>query len=405
MRLILFSVEAPSDVAAFAHTSKNMLALAIDADLMARWLLKYRQASGGAHALSIAARKGRGDVMIRLLTLNGGVSATEAVFDKDPDIVVGQTCNDHPTPLQLAIKHDLRDAVEFLWCRCSNVRSDKQQAKVAFYEAAEYGRAECLEILLSCTPPTPPFLYPTANKSTINGMLRSAALFANSVRVVQIFLAAGGSCTSLTEPTHMHSNGSSAALHFACVMFGRLGEEESRRAIVRELLHAPGGMSVLDVQDSLGYTPLALAALHGSAGCVDELLRAGAQVIGVRDSIRGRTPLHLAVCSASVNGTESRCRILRELLAAPDGLSVLDALDRGGNAALHRAAMNGQAGCCEILLEAGSQSLHVRNRQGFTPFQLACRKSVDPEVQEVLLRYGAFPEYCDECSDSDDDWC
>lgn len=124
-----------------------------DPELMARWLRMYRQPDGKALFLAARLRKQGSKVMLQLL--RKGVSATEVT-----DAYTRQS------PLQLAVRHDLRGVVEFLWQR-DDVRSPHhlEAATKALILASSFGHVACIRELLH--PPSPL----TANTRTSNGRL------------------------------------------------------------------------------------------------------------------------------------------------------------------------------------------------------------------------------------------
>lgn len=106
-----------------------------------QWLFKHKK--GRSEALSIsAARMKREGVMLSLLKM--GLSAIEP-------------CGDYGhSPLELACRQNFHHVVKWLFAR-EDVRSTETQqitdAVDALFIAAEWGAAECLQIML--TPPSP----------------------------------------------------------------------------------------------------------------------------------------------------------------------------------------------------------------------------------------------------------
>lgn len=90
----------------------------------------------------------------------------------------------------------------------------------------------------------------------------------SSVEVTKVLLLYGADPNIKTSV----GEGGFSPLHFAAAP----GNDESRRAVVRALLEAG---AAVDVVSADGLTPLRLACLNASVGCVEELLRWGADDI------------------------------------------------------------------------------------------------------------------------------
>lgn len=111
--------------------------------------------------------------------------------------------------------------------------------------------------------------------------------------------------------------------------------------LVRCILIASRDFEV-DLQDSLGNTPLLLAAKYGYELCVIELLKSGADTSTA--DFQGTTALHWA----AGNGHEPIVQLLYD-----NGASI-DTKDKNGWKPLHRAAYNGHTNVVRLLLDLGA---------------------------------------------------
>lgn len=165
-----------------------------------------------------------------------------------------------------------------------------------------------------------------------------------------------------------------------------------RRPEIMEVLLDPPSPLIGDVE-RLSYA-LHFAVYHPECKAVELLLEAGAsltyrsynrfEALGAGGD--GRTALH--ICCRGIRDSK-RVVVLRRLLAAPQALSMLDANDNLGNAALHYAAAHRHFECCAELLHAGSKAVNALNHQGQSPYHLALGNS---PIQVLLLNAGAVTE-------------
>lgn len=103
----------------------------------------------------------------------------------------------------------------------------------------------------------------------------------SSVEVAKVLLLYGADANIKTSA----DKGGFSPLHCAAAP----GNDESRRAVVRALLEAG---AAIDAVSAEGLTPLRLACLNASVGCVEELLRWGADDVSCvpRRSLSARSP-------------------------------------------------------------------------------------------------------------------
>ncbi|KAG7459753.1 hypothetical protein MATL_G00214070 [Megalops atlanticus] len=123
-------------------------------------------------------------------------------------------------------------------------------------------------------------------------------------------------------------------------------------------------------------SPLRLAAGHGHAACVEELLFRGADV-DARPG--GSTALH----DACAGGHSACVQLLLSHGADPDLLAA------DGNAALHLCRSAQSFPCAELLLTAGGASVNACSRDAkLAPLHVAARRGLEEHVA-LLLLHGA----------------
>ncbi|MBX7223793.1 MAG: ankyrin repeat domain-containing protein [Blastocatellia bacterium] len=186
---------------------------------------------------------------------------------------------------------------------------------------------------------------------------------------------------------------------------------------VQSLLTAnPGLVRQLNQRDRLlaagifhwiyaGDTILHVASAGHRFSVAHLLLAAGADP-NAAGNRRGSTPLHYAA-DGFITGPEWNARpqvaTLRLLVEAG---SSLNAQDRNGATALHRATRTRTAEAVQYLLEAGADPM-LRNKSGSTPFHLAVQttgrgdsgkpiaRDAQKRIVEVFLAKGVSPHLTD----------
>jgi len=113
-----------------------------------------------------------------------------------------------------------------------------------------------------------------------------------------------------------------------------------------------------------GYLPLGLACFFGQRGCVDLLLRLGADANEVSRNAMHARPLNSALGQV---GEDRAMELTQRLLAAGADPGAVQA---GGHTPLHQAAGRGLAGVIELLLAAGADP-RAQADNGATPYDLA----------------------------------
>jgi|694.fasta_scaffold11541_4 serine/threonine-protein phosphatase 6 regulatory ankyrin repeat subunit B len=139
------------------------------------------------------------------------------------------------------------------------------------------------------------------------------------------------------------------------------------------------GVSIFDVRDSSGNTPLHYAVWKNSKRCLEYLLgdssTSGAIDINAQDE-DGNTPLHLAVSYYSKECLE----ILLNTIPSGGAIDV-DAVNNEGDTPLHEAARNNSREFMKILVDCGASS-GIRNNYGETFLDLI----EDKEMEEYICQ-------------------
>ncbi len=137
-----------------------------------------------------------------------------------------------------------------------------------------------------------------------------------------------------------------------------LDRDKVRSMSAEEYAAAVRSAPDVEVRDTLGNTPLHIAAMFGTPNNIAALVSAGADV-EARGSF-GNTPLHFA----AMIGTPDNITAL--LSAGAD----VNARNEIGTTPLHTAALLGTPDNITALLEAGASG-SVKIKDGRTPFDLA----------------------------------
>jgi hypothetical protein len=119
-----------------------------------------------------------------------------------------------------------------------------------------------------------------------------------------------------------------------------------------------------------GDTPLHLAAAGYREQIVGVLLSAGADPNAARNMRQSR-PLHYAADGSPACDPTSQVKTIRRLLNAG---AEIDAPDKNGATALHRAVRTRCVAAVKLLLEAGANP-KAKNKPGSTPFHLAVQNT------------------------------
>ncbi|TMW66639.1 hypothetical protein Poli38472_014615 [Pythium oligandrum] len=142
--------------------------------------------------------------------------------------------------------------------------------------------------------------------------------------------------------------------------------------------------AALEARSVKGYTPLLQAAEHGNLQIVQYLASCEASIDV--ESHHGLTPLSAA---CGTDGGELTCFLL--LVAAKRGtVRTLNAQDRSGLTALHKAAGKGDLGAVQMLAGFSVNLLHVTDEYGRTPLHIALLDCQE-EVARFLVDRGGVP--------------
>jgi hypothetical protein len=198
------------------------------------------------------------------------------------------------------------------------------------------------------------------------------------------------------------------------------------RAKVRALLEAKRGLAteLLDharlYQSSIVHwlyandSALHLAAAGNRAEIAALLLAAGADPNSACNHRRGR-PLHYAADGNVQRPAYSAAQHAKTIRCLLDAGAQIDAADKNGATALHRAVRGRCAAAVECLFNAGADPT-ARNHSGATPFHLATQntgrggtgadaaKAEQRKIIELMLAHGLSPTMKDARGKSVLDW-
>ena len=161
-------------------------------------------------------------------------------------------------------------------------------------------------------------------------------------------------------------------------------------------------------------SPLHLAAAGHRAEIAGMLLTAGADPNSAHNHRHGR-PLHYAADGDVQRPAYSAAQHVKTIRCLLNAGAAIDAIDKNGATALHRAVRGRCATAVECLLKAGADPT-ARNHSGATPFHLAARNTgrggtgadaaiaEQRRIIEVMLAHGVSPAMKDARGKSVLDW-
>jgi uncharacterized protein len=149
-------------------------------------------------------------------------------------------------------------------------------------------------------------------------------------------------------------------------------------ATLRALLQTDPDLATAYNRD--GWTALQIAAYAGQPEAVRVLLESRAEIEAVSRNAMANTPLHAAIVGWQAGQRVAVASMLLEHDADPE------ALDGGGNTALHLAAHEGAVDVVELLLRHGVD-INARRKDGKTPVGVAVDNG-RAEAADALRRHG-----------------
>ncbi|CAJ0598062.1 unnamed protein product [Cylicocyclus nassatus] len=312
----------------------------------------------------------------------GQVKVCSAILQYRPQIA-NSVCNGQWNALRSAACNNHLEVLDLLLSHGSGIDVDEVGSgeRTALRGAAWAGHRAIVERLLKASANVD-------RKDSEDRTALMAAAFMDHWAIVDLLLDHGAkiSETDSAGATALHlalSNGSKTEAHDKTVqtLIKRGSDVTMADAHGRLCIHLAAyygdknlssfiGSTCIDVQDSLGRTPLMLAASQGQLEAVDLLVKNGAYIDCIDSD--GRTAFQLA----AIHGH----------LPVVDVLLALGAdeahKDNDGAVALHYAVAHGDVTLCRAL--ATSVTVHAADRSGNHPLINACQGESEEVVRELL---------------------
>ncbi|PQE26429.1 Ankyrin repeat-containing domain protein [Rutstroemia sp. NJR-2017a BBW] len=266
------------------------------------------------------------------------------------------------TPLMIAVHHGHASVVSKLISAKANLCAQDEFGKNALHIATVCGHIEVAKQLIDAEP-----LLINGDLSMCRGGESPLTLAIKNCNedIVKLLVSAGAD---------VNTRDNTGRTPLGCASLNNLPR-------IVDLLVSKGAN--LDAKDLRGYTPLAIAAVLGSTEALKRLLEAGAEVNS--GEYHPFTPLACAARSGHRDkfnilikyGADARILWSQSAYVNPEFLHNLleagaevDAVDKVGRTALHRAAEEGREDKVKVLLAWGPD-VHLRTKEGKTALDLA----------------------------------
>jgi len=179
------------------------------------------------------------------------------------------------------------------------------------------------------------------------------------------------------------------ALHYAAPE----QQEEVLSAILSSTLPGPALDKTLGASNRAGCTPLALAVQAGNIGVVKILIGLPGSATGAAADNRGATALHHAAELTPYDDAtaEGMSFEIAKLLLAHTDIDVAACTNDGDATALHYAASKGGEALVKLLVETAGTGADEKNRDGYTPLELAKLSNARATLSSEQLRFAGFP--------------
>ena len=142
----------------------------------------------------------------------------------------------------------------------------------------------------------------------------------------------------------------------------------------------------MDCRNRYLWTPLMYAAFYDHSDLVNFIINRISNIVGVKNDL-GRTPLMLAAMCGNVD--------ICKMLLRKFGQDILEEKDERGFTPLFHAVHCNQDTVAGVFLEAGANTNHTENQQGYSPLMVCCQRdnAITRKLAQMLLQYGADASY------------
>lgn len=298
--------------------------------------------------------------------------------------------NELRTPLHLAVKGKLKDAVQILIQAGARINTVAKNGLTPLHVAVKHKQKEILKLLLK----------QGTNKNVMDMEGRTPLYLSvedGDIETINLLIEGGANAKVATEdgrtPLHIALSRGQDGLEVAKILL-RAGADANAKAqdgatgmhiaaqfgslfeILNFLVEIDQKSLDINAIDEYGQTPLLIAIYEADWNASERLLNMGARIDADRRD--GYTP----VLGAVIRGNKD---ILQQLLGK--GASVDDE-DEDGYSALHLAVLHGNKNITSLLLKAGASIDAVERSRNETPLHIAVRMGYSDIVQ-ILLDSGA----------------